>query len=447
MAKSIKLRQGTEAEHAAFTGAMAEVTFDTTNNRIILHDGTTPGGIPMAKLSDVPVDLTDLTDVDDNLPSGTGGAAVFSGTTYVVTVASGTNTYGTGNKYYIDGFLDASPTVTLTEGETYRFDQSDSTNAGHPLKFSTTANGTHDSGSAVQDNITVCAIAGEGETLSITAPDGYTFSSVDFASYGNPTGECENFAQGGCHSTSSQTVVEGYLLGNTGTINIPVDNSVFGDPCFGTSKRLYIQTTVTGLASNSDSEYTTGVTYNGVPGQANAYTEITVEVGAPTLYYYCQNHSGMGSVGAAPAAPAENSLVLNSSNTTLLVTATGTSDNNNITDSSTNNHSITVNGDVMAGTFSPYRSGGYSLEFNGSNSAVGIQSSDVYIGTSAFSMEFWLYSRAHSSLISSKYSSSNSNGYFVINTSTSDGLTCRTRADGSMMQHKNMYIVVVEHIT
>jgi hypothetical protein len=325
MAKSIKLRQGTETEHEAFTGAMAEVTFDTTNNRIVLHDGTTPGGIPMAKLSDVPVDLTDLTDVDDNLTSGTGGAAVFSGTTYVVTVASGTNTYGTGNKYYITDEIGASPTVTLTEGETYRFDQSDSTNAGHPLKFSTTANGTHDSGS----------------------------------------------------------------------------------------------------------EYTTGVTYNGVPGQADAYTEITVEVGAPTLYYYCQNHSGMGSVGAAPAAPAENSLVLNSSNTVLLATATGTSDNNNITDSSTNNHSITVNGDVMAGTFSPYRSGGYSLEFNGSNSTVGIQSSDVQIGTGAFSMEFWLYSRAHSALISSKYSSSNSNGYFVITTSTSDGLTCRTRADDS----------------
>ena len=70
MAKSVKLRQGTFTEHEAFTGDMAEVTFDTTNNRIILHDGTTPGGIPMARMSDVPVDLTDLTDVDDNL-SGT----------------------------------------------------------------------------------------------------------------------------------------------------------------------------------------------------------------------------------------------------------------------------------------------------------------------------------------------------------------------------------------
>ena len=30
------------------------------------------------------------------------------------------------------------------------------------------------------DNITVCATANESSTLSITAPTGYTFSSVDF---------------------------------------------------------------------------------------------------------------------------------------------------------------------------------------------------------------------------------------------------------------------------
>ena len=42
------------------------------------------------------------------------------------------------------------------------------------------------------------------------------------------------------------------------------------------------------------SEYTTGVTTNGTPGSAGAYTQITVASGAPTLYYYCTNHSGMG---------------------------------------------------------------------------------------------------------------------------------------------------------
>ena len=103
-------------------------------------------------------------------------------TTYTVTVAS----YYGSNYFYIDG--SRAPTLNLTEGQTYKFDQSDSTNSNHPLRFSTTANGTHGGGS----------------------------------------------------------------------------------------------------------EYTTGVTTSGTPGSSGAYTQIEVASGAPTLYYYCTNHSGMG---------------------------------------------------------------------------------------------------------------------------------------------------------
>ena len=42
-------------------------------------------------------------------------------------------------------------------------------------------------------------------------------------------------------------------------------------------------------------EYTDGVTTNGTPGSAGAWTKIVVPRNAPTpLYYYCTNHSGMG---------------------------------------------------------------------------------------------------------------------------------------------------------
>jgi len=40
-------------------------------------------------------------------------------------------------------------------------------------------------------------------------------------------------------------------------------------------------------------EYTSGVSTNGTPGQAGAYTSIVLAV-APTLYYYCSAHSAMG---------------------------------------------------------------------------------------------------------------------------------------------------------
>ena len=109
-------------------------------------------------------------------------------TTYTVSVAS----YLGANRYYIDSVV--YPTLTLNEGSTYRFDQSDSSNSGHPLRFSTTSDGTHGGGS----------------------------------------------------------------------------------------------------------EYTTGVTTNGTPGSSGAYTQITVASGAPTLYYYCTNHSGMGGTANTP---------------------------------------------------------------------------------------------------------------------------------------------------
>ena len=99
-----------------------------------------------------------------------------------------------GNKYFLDGSNQTGSAITLTEGSTYRFDQSHSSNSGHPLRFSTTSNGTHGGGS----------------------------------------------------------------------------------------------------------EYTTGVTTAGTPGSSGAYTQITVAVGAPTLYYYCTNHSGMGGQANTP---------------------------------------------------------------------------------------------------------------------------------------------------
>ena len=61
--------------------------------------------------------------------------------TYTVTVASGTTQYGTGNRFYINGEL--APILYLDEGNTYIFDQSDSSNAVggvHQIAFSTNPN-------------------------------------------------------------------------------------------------------------------------------------------------------------------------------------------------------------------------------------------------------------------------------------------------------------------
>ena len=75
-------------------------------------------------------------------------------TTFTVSVSNP----GSGNKYYINGALQA--TVALAKGATYRFDQSDSTNATHPLRFSTTSDGTHNSGSEYTTGVTTVGTPG-----------------------------------------------------------------------------------------------------------------------------------------------------------------------------------------------------------------------------------------------------------------------------------------------
>lgn len=47
-ATQVQLRRGTASQVAAFTGAAGEVTPDTTNHRLVLHDGATAGGFPQA---------------------------------------------------------------------------------------------------------------------------------------------------------------------------------------------------------------------------------------------------------------------------------------------------------------------------------------------------------------------------------------------------------------
>jgi hypothetical protein len=53
MAKKLQLRGGTTTEHGSFTGALREVTVDTTLDTLVVHDGSTAGGFPLAKASDV----------------------------------------------------------------------------------------------------------------------------------------------------------------------------------------------------------------------------------------------------------------------------------------------------------------------------------------------------------------------------------------------------------
>ena len=53
MATAIQRRRGTTTQHGSFTGLAGEITIDTTKNTVVVHDGSTAGGIPLAKSSEV----------------------------------------------------------------------------------------------------------------------------------------------------------------------------------------------------------------------------------------------------------------------------------------------------------------------------------------------------------------------------------------------------------
>ena len=80
--------------------------------------------------------------------------------------------------------------------------------------------------------------------------------------------------------------------------------------------------------------------------------------------------------------------VENSNYTTLLLKNEETTDNQ--VDASTNNHTITENGDVTSTAFSPYHPGGYSTYFDGTGDYLTIPNgSALEFGTSDYTIELW----------------------------------------------------------
>jgi hypothetical protein len=75
MATQVQLRRGTSAENDSFTGAQGELTYDTTNKRVRIHDGGTAGGFEISR-----ADASNLT-----FPDGSVGSPAIS-------FASDTNT-------------------------------------------------------------------------------------------------------------------------------------------------------------------------------------------------------------------------------------------------------------------------------------------------------------------------------------------------------------------
>tara|TARA_Y100000592_G_scaffold52570_1_gene83052 strand:+ start:13013 stop:16744 length:3732 start_codon:yes stop_codon:yes gene_type:complete len=89
--------------------------------------------------------------------------------TYTVTVVS-----DSGNKYRFDGHGTSSIALNLTEGATYTFNYP----SAHPLRFSTTSNGTHGGGTEYTTGVTYVSSTQVKITVASGAPTLYYYCSI-----------------------------------------------------------------------------------------------------------------------------------------------------------------------------------------------------------------------------------------------------------------------------
>jgi len=205
---------GNEISIAVDSTVVTESSTDTlTNKSINLANNTLT--TTLAQLNTAVSDAT-VVDLDDT-QTLTNKTINLENNTAIVEFAVTVANPGSGNRYYLDGEVSAN--IQLVPGVTYRFDQSDGTNSGHPLRLSTTKNGTHGGGSAYTTGVTINGTAG--------STGSYTQIVVDAATADNLYYFCTSHSQMGGDSvisinTSGNVAGSGLSLSaNTFAIDIP----------------------------------------------------------------------------------------------------------------------------------------------------------------------------------------------------------------------------------
>lgn len=123
MATQVQLRRGTTADTGGFTGAVGEVTVDTTKDTLVVHDGSQLGGYPLLREDGINARLSSgslgncalkfANSVNTGLYSPTqGSVALVSNGIAGLTMDSSGNVVFTGN-VTITGTLDSSSSIAL----------------------------------------------------------------------------------------------------------------------------------------------------------------------------------------------------------------------------------------------------------------------------------------------------------------------------------------------
>ena len=148
-------------------GSINSVNTNSSNVNTVASD--------IANVNAVANDITNVNTVSSNLVNINAVAnSLGTAQTYTVTVSGGV--------FYINGA--ANPSLTLTRGYTYTFDQSDSTNNNHPLAFRDSSNASYTTG------VTVNGTAGQsGASVIFAVPSSAPNSLLYYCTqHGNSMG-------------------------------------------------------------------------------------------------------------------------------------------------------------------------------------------------------------------------------------------------------------------
>ena len=225
-------------------------------------------------------------------------------TTYTITVATGDNVYSnSANKFYVDGAV--SPTITLTSGSYTIFDQGDETNDGHYFHISKTPNGIHtaeglqfttdDRGDVLFtyegtpgdfDNITLedATLDDYGVLLYEDMTFAITDSDIVFDNIANEDDSGDIFLY------NEIITAGGYLSFETGHHVLMEEFTDLSENSFIQSEDFEVDETGTVEIAL---EITEGIEI-GLESSSTIQFYVPPDLAGETLYYYCNNHSGMG---------------------------------------------------------------------------------------------------------------------------------------------------------
>ena len=293
MAIQVQLRRGTAAQNNAFTGAIGEVSFDTTNNQLRVHDGSTAGGFKIGTgdfptgTANVALGNTALDSLDGSSPGGNNVAVGHNALT--------ANTTASNNVAVGSGALATSTTAT------------DNTAVGFQAL---TANTSGADNVAVGDEAAHDLTTGSRNTIvgSKAGDAATTTDDTTLVGYG---------AGGGAIMTGHDNVAVGsgsLSVTTSGASNVAVGTSALAA---NTTGDFNTAVGTTALDANTTADYNTAVGYNALTANTTGTGNVAVGValGANTT---ANDNTAMGNgalgsntTGASNTAIGRNALVSN----------------------------------------------------------------------------------------------------------------------------------------